>query len=786
MQAQQARVSPQQLASLFEELNSGSDSAGRADLPELSAFSRADPNWPTLAYLLGESHLQRENVVSARHDFSELASWAAGTRTGEGLDGWGGSGLAAVALWRWLQILDEHGGDPQDFDRALAVATELRSSRLFGGMVGKGLLPAMPLLEEDIARRLTRVATKAGRPEAMTLLLYFVSINSTGTLEAADEAVIEHMIASGSLTRERLDLFRYQRLLNRVTVHAQKLDAAEQLGRLWQNESAPRDVRAEASYEWGNFHRLSRQRKQEVIAALTAAYELSGGKGPVAEKALYRRGMVQGSVAPRRMDLFHEDMRRLMEEHPRSRLADDALYQIATEQLFGEPPDPDGAFASFERLRQFEGPNDWVDSAHFIPALGHFERATESDLHAADRILADYLDRFPEGVFRHRSLFWRGRIAERTGQRTAAQNLFAQVIDEVPFDYYGLRARLHREFGAEAQLLPLPPPGSDSFAALQDAYKHSHVDDEITARTPYHDRLRSAEASGLYMRAMATIDGIGPRFRNRVDNIPLQELDEDGLIPAIALLLSLRQDTLAALDAEPTTDNQLRLAGFSGHRLGDWPNAMLIIYGGTTAAGTASTLRLQTDPRYLATSYPGTDRMPALREPLIEAAWPIDASTALTESLMYAVIRRESGYFPGAISPVGAIGLFQVMPATFNNRRNCWRWPEGAPTPTPEAYLFNPERNISFWACWIRTEFNPESRADIAPLIMAHNAGIGNLRQWRQAWHGRAMERDLELQIESLRFRATQNFVRRVLTDTAIAESSGLFSDDRASGGKTP
>jgi len=155
-----------------------------------------------------------------------------------------------------------------------------------------------------------------------------------------------------------------------------------------------------------------------------------------------------------------------------------------------------------------------------------------------------------------------------------------------------------------------------------------------------------------------------------------------------------------------------------------------------------------------------------------------DGSTALSQSLMYAVIRRESAYFPGAISAVGAIGLFQIMPATFENRKDCWQQREDSAVPTAASYLFDPARNVRFWSCWIRKEFNPRTRDDIAPLIIAHNAGIDNLTEWRKAWRGRATEGDLELQIESLRFRATQNFVRRVLTDTAIAESSGLFGVD--------
>jgi soluble lytic murein transglycosylase-like protein len=629
------------------------------------------------------------------------------------------------------------------------------------------------------------VARKAERPEAKTLLLYYVSINSTGTLEPGDAAMVEQMIAQGSVTKERLDLFRHQRLLNRVTLYSRKKEAAQQLGQLWENAEAPSDVRAEAAYEWGNFYRRQASRKQQVVAALSEAYDLSGGKGTVAEKALYRRGMVQGSVSPKQMPLFYADLEQLLARHSGSRLADDALYQIATEELFGLNAQPDRGFETFARLRSFSGSNDWLDSAYILPAIGYFDRGTAADLQAADRLLGEYIERYPDGVFRQRSLFWRGRIAERTENAAAANALFQQIIDEVPYDYYGLRSRLHREFGAAAANMTLPRPGSKTFAAIGTAYRDSTVAVELTGRTPYHDRLRTADVSGVYVRALGIVDGVGPKFRNRIDSIPLAELDDNQLIPSIALLLSLRQDVLAAYDADPTAENQLRLAGFAGRQLGDWPTAMLTIANQATSERTALLSQLQADPRYLATSYPGISDMPVLNDSLTVSAWPIDDSVALAQSLMYAVIRRESGYFPGAISPAGAIGLFQIMPTTFENRKNCWRWPGEAP-PTPAAYLFNPERNVQFWSCWIQQEFAPKTRADLAPLIMAHNAGAGNLKEWRKTWRGRAIEGDLELQIESIRFRATQTFLRRVLTDTAIAESSGQFGAEAPSEGPTP
>src|SRR2546426_11688238 len=100
-------------------------------------------------------------------------------------DTWGGSGLAAVALWRWLEIIDAHGDDgPEEIDQVLKTASSLEEKRLYSGMMRIGLLPAMPLLEEDIAKLLAHAPCKNRRPEAIALFLDYLSLESSGELES--------------------------------------------------------------------------------------------------------------------------------------------------------------------------------------------------------------------------------------------------------------------------------------------------------------------------------------------------------------------------------------------------------------------------------------------------------------------------------------------------------------------------------------------------------------------------------------------------------------------------
>jgi soluble lytic murein transglycosylase-like protein len=484
--------------------------------------------------------------------------------------------------------------------------------------------------------------------------------------------------------------------------------------------------------------------------------------------------MIQGSVLPKDRRAFLADMETLVDRFPGRRLGDDALYQLAAEHLFGAAPDLERALAYFERLRALEGTNDWLDSAYFYPAVGLFDRGRDGDLGAADRLLAEYLERFPDGVFRRRCLFWRGRIAERGGDAGTARALFEQVVREAPYDYYGLRASQHLEAGAAAASIALPAPDSELRAKIRHAYRQSLPDVELAGSTLFHDRLRTADDSGLLARLLPLVGGLGQRYRSRLEHVDPHLLDTDGLIAPVALLLSLRQDALAARDADPGADNSLRLAGFLGPGAGDWPLAVAMTTLRSDAPH-AQLAALQTDPRYLGTVYPAAARIGDLRRILAGAAWEIEGSTALSESLMYAVARRESSYYPGAISPAGALGLFQIMPATFENRPECWG-PDGGDQPTPTSYLFNPARNANFWACLVRKEYPPRDRGDLPVVLLKHHAGGGNLREWSRAWEGRTLEHDLELQIEYYVFPATRLFVRSVLADLTVVEATEIFT----------
>jgi hypothetical protein len=460
-------------------------------------------------------------------------------------------------------------------------------------------------------------------------------------------------------------------------------------------------------------------------------------------------------------------MKELLRRAPDGPLADDARYQLATDALF--EGDLITAERYFRELRENPDENDFVDSAYYFPAIGFIGSGPRQNLAVADDLLAQYVDRYPRGPLRQHATFWRGRIAEERGNVAGARNYFEQVVDQAPYTYYGIRARMHLELGAMAKGSDVPAPGSTAQASLREARRRSIPDGVLNGDSPYHLRLEEAEKSGLY-RQLREIEAT---FTRRLDDIPLSDLDASGSLPAVGLLLALRQDALAARDKLSTSDNRLKLAGTLGSRIGDWPTALEMI--AADAESSPSVSELQKDPRYLATAYPMV-----YGDMLTQASWPIGGSSARSRSIMYAVMRSESYFYSRAISPIGAVGLFQFMPATFSDLDRKWRVLRASGKSSATDYLLDPRLNIDLWARWAREDLKIGRRSGIDVSLMEHQAGEGNVARWRKFWTSVGAENDVEYRIETARFPATRNFTRSVLGDVAIVDAGGLYPDSEA------
>jgi len=92
--------------------------------------------------------------------------------------------------------------------------------------------------------------------------------------------------------------------------------------------------------------------------------------------------------------------------------------------------------------------------------------------------------------------------------------------------------------------------------------------------------------------------------------------------------------------------------------------------------------------------------------------------------LIMAIIKAESGYKPDAVSPVGAVGLMQIMPGTGKEIADKLKIQN-----YNDDMLKDPDTNIKF-GCWYINWLNKEMNYNEKSVLASYNGGIGNVKQW--------------------------------------------------------
>lgn len=93
-------------------------------------------------------------------------------------------------------------------------------------------------------------------------------------------------------------------------------------------------------------------------------------------------------------------------------------------------------------------------------------------------------------------------------------------------------------------------------------------------------------------------------------------------------------------------------------------------------------------------------------------------------NLVFAVIKAESNFDPNAESRVGALGLMQIMPETFEWLQT---YKDGEVT-MDYTYLYEPEVNIEYGCVFLQFLLDKYSYEETA--IAAYNAGFGAVDGW--------------------------------------------------------
>jgi soluble lytic murein transglycosylase-like protein len=150
-------------------------------------------------------------------------------------------------------------------------------------------------------------------------------------------------------------------------------------------------------------------------------------------------------------------------------------------------------------------------------------------------------------------------------------------------------------------------------------------------------------------------------------------------------------------------------------------------------------------------------------------AWQPHGGYHVDRALLFAMMRQESGFNPGAASQVGAIGLMQLMPETA-------KLVSGEKDPN----LRDPLVSIT---SLLRSDVVGN---DLFMMAAAYNAGPGNLQKWRSMLRS---DDDPLLFVETLPSRETRLFIERIMASYWIYQnrlSQSTDSLDAVASGASP
>ncbi|MHA6493782.1 transglycosylase SLT domain-containing protein [Pseudomonas borbori] len=144
----------------------------------------------------------------------------------------------------------------------------------------------------------------------------------------------------------------------------------------------------------------------------------------------------------------------------------------------------------------------------------------------------------------------------------------------------------------------------------------------------------------------------------------------------------------------------------------------------------------------------------AHRDPLSREA----KKRGLHSSWVFAITRQESAFMADAKSPVGAMGLMQLMPATAKETAKRFDIPLSSPQ-----LAYRPEVNIQLGAAYL-SQIYGQFNGNRVLASAAYNAGPGRVRQWLRG----ADHLAYDVWIENIPFDETRQYVQNVLSYSVI------------------
>jgi soluble lytic murein transglycosylase len=153
--------------------------------------------------------------------------------------------------------------------------------------------------------------------------------------------------------------------------------------------------------------------------------------------------------------------------------------------------------------------------------------------------------------------------------------------------------------------------------------------------------------------------------------------------------------------------------------------------------------------------------------PLFTYGYPLDAPLKVynnPKALYLALIRQESNFDQSAISPAGAIGLMQLMPATAKQYAKILGLPHNG-------FKVSASHNVAKGVYYL--DALTLNFGSIVPAIAAYNAGEGAVARWIEAYGNPTNKKsryEIIDWIESIPYSETRLYVKKVLENMIVYE----------------
>lgn len=410
---------------------------------------------------------------------------------------------------------------------------------------------------------------------------------------------------------------------------------------------------------------------------------------------------------------------------------------VEAEQSFARLAAPDSPYQQYR-----------LESSYWLAQL--YDR-TGKDEEAVTTFLALAESR-PKSTLADDALFYAALIKKHQGAHREALALFRKIYAEYPRSSRAPRALwesawslyLSGDFPAAAKnfdLLANDPTWREK--ALYWQGRSLEAAGSSDAAIPLYARIQREFPAGFYNL------NINKAFGTRNNRVPL--LSTSFQVPLSASLGMERAEALLALGLYEEAGKELAalkrqkgssFRGSLGHAglylaMNDYRSAMGLFQQEALATDSGNS------PSVWAILYPAGFHEIVSRH---------TANTGLDQCLTFALIRAESNFFPTARSPVGALGLMQLMPATAKDIARGL----GIDVSTPQ--LTNPEVNVRIGTRHLK-DLIRRFNGNLVSAVAAYNAGATPVLRWRKNFPNL---REDEF-IENIPYPETREYVKKVL-----------------------